>query len=171
MAFVCVWVKQGVLHASLMYALRRAYGLPCKMAHFIALMGLFNTVYIKQLNCSTNKMYIFHLKLVYRTTILIFCFPILTLCMYQGQMGQNQVFLTIQALRKTSWRQSATISNPSFNPSWLINSTISSSSHSVSYNYEICQLLEMFLFKMEVIPTFIKKVMTVKSILCKTVLA
>ena len=38
-------IKRGMLHVSLMYAFRRAYGLPYNMATFIAAKGLFNTVY------------------------------------------------------------------------------------------------------------------------------
>ena len=38
-------IKRGMLRVSLMYAFRRAYGLPYKMATFIAAKGLFNTVY------------------------------------------------------------------------------------------------------------------------------
>ena len=39
-----VEIKPGVLHASLLYACRRAYGLTYKMATFIAAKGLFNKV-------------------------------------------------------------------------------------------------------------------------------
>ena len=40
-----VEIKPGMLRAALVYVFRRAYGLPYKMATFIAKKGLFNTVY------------------------------------------------------------------------------------------------------------------------------
>ena len=40
-----VEIKPGTLRVSLMYAFGRAYGLPYKMATFIAAKGLFNTVF------------------------------------------------------------------------------------------------------------------------------
>ena len=45
---VCTWatkIKLDTLRASLMYAFRRTYDLPYKMATFIATEGVFNTVY------------------------------------------------------------------------------------------------------------------------------
>ena len=48
-AYVCHVESQLVLlRASLMYVLKRAYGLPCKMATFVEKKGLFNTVYCVQ---------------------------------------------------------------------------------------------------------------------------
>ena len=42
---VCaIEIKSGTLHASLMYTMRCAYGLPYKMATFIETKGLFNMV-------------------------------------------------------------------------------------------------------------------------------
>ena len=44
-------IKPWVLHASLMYAFRPAYGSPYKMATFIATEGLFNKGYIDNKYC------------------------------------------------------------------------------------------------------------------------
>ena len=45
MCAYAVEIKPGMLRASLMYAFGRAYGLPYKMATFIAKKGFFDTVY------------------------------------------------------------------------------------------------------------------------------